>query len=363
MRVAFFTRRDAFVLRGGDTVQLEKTASHLAQLGVEVEVNPRLENGRTYSLAHIFNVQDPHQTAAHLQYCRRAGLPVVISPIYWDTSYQKTGVYREIARSIVRHESLPVVLRGFERIPTFRAAAIKWRLARWCLNEVDQVLPNSIAELEGIIHTFKLTRLRAKSTIVYNGVDSEWFVEHVSKLVPECERRGVVCVGRIEPAKGQLELIAGFLKTDIPNLTFVGYVHDTEYYRRCVSLASATDRVRFIPPLDHDELVNVYDAHRVHCLLSARESPGLVSIEAFARGCSLVVSEHCPFNEYFADIAVIAARDSVDSVANALQRQYVSPVFPTYEHQYQYSKERFVWSNIAAQTLKSYHELLTRWRS
>src|SRR3989304_4006641 len=87
MRVLFINSRpDALRNPGGDTIQAQKTKDALERLGVSVEVRASddLANPPAVDLAHIFNLQEPEPAWAAFQTLEKAGIPVVLSPIYWD---------------------------------------------------------------------------------------------------------------------------------------------------------------------------------------------------------------------------------------------------------------------------------------
>jgi glycosyltransferase involved in cell wall biosynthesis len=361
MKIAFLIRKNVYTLRGGDTVQLDKTINYLSNHGVECYVNPIRTIDDKFDIVHIFNVQDPWLTSEQIHEWRNENIPIVLSPIYWDTSYLNESLGRDLVRALIRQPRTPLALTPLNLISRFKTAKDRWLLTRWCLESVDLLLPNSIAELEGLVNAFKAIHIRKKSIIVFNGVDDSWFLNDFEKLTTHENRTGVICVGRIDPSKGQYELIKSFLQTDLPRLTIVGYPYNSKYYRECVSLGGA-DRVRFIEEVEHSEIIELYDQHRVHCLLSVRESPGLVSLEAFARGCSLVVTENCPLNEYFTDIALVANRNSIDSIAKALSRQHSINFAKNFKFEYKHFSENFLWSSISKKTYNAYQKLLTHWQ-
>jgi hypothetical protein len=87
MRVLFINSRpDALRNPGGDTIQAQKTKEALERLGVSVEVRASddLTDLPAVDLAHIFNIQEPEPAWTAFQTLQKIGIPVVLSPIYWD---------------------------------------------------------------------------------------------------------------------------------------------------------------------------------------------------------------------------------------------------------------------------------------
>ena len=72
MKVLMQSRKNFFELRGGDTVQLEKTKMELEKLGVEVDFSldfePDLSN---YDLVHLSNVTRIQETYLHVKNAKK----------------------------------------------------------------------------------------------------------------------------------------------------------------------------------------------------------------------------------------------------------------------------------------------------
>ena len=84
MKVLMQSRKNFFELRGGDTVQLEKTKMELEKLGVEVDFSldfePDLSN---YDLVHLSNVTRIQETYLHVKNAKKQGKPIVLSTTYF----------------------------------------------------------------------------------------------------------------------------------------------------------------------------------------------------------------------------------------------------------------------------------------
>ena len=67
MKVLMQSRKNFFDLRGGDTVQLEKTKAELEKLGVEVDFSLEFEPDLSkYDLVHLSNVTRIQETYLHV---------------------------------------------------------------------------------------------------------------------------------------------------------------------------------------------------------------------------------------------------------------------------------------------------------
>jgi hypothetical protein len=92
MRVLLINTPQSPKLRGGDTVQMEKTAEALRELGVETKVSTAPEpDARGYDIAHVFNLRTIDATERLVSALARQGVPIVMSPIYLDISQALWG--------------------------------------------------------------------------------------------------------------------------------------------------------------------------------------------------------------------------------------------------------------------------------
>jgi glycosyltransferase involved in cell wall biosynthesis len=362
MTIGFATRRDWLSHRGGDTIQMEKTMAALTSLGLRTIVCGEARYQASIDILHVINLQGVVEANKHIQRGIDYGVPIVLSPIIWDTSYLNTSNIQRLARSIARSSRIPIWLSFLNLSKDFRSSRKRWMLARNSLSQVDLILPNSIAELEGIVSLYGIPDIRAKSEVVYNGVDLDWYEKNISHLKPVDQRGGVVCVGRIESAKGQLELIRAFRSTKLPRLTIVGRCNGMGYYNLCLKEADFDKRITFLNEVDQSQLKEIYSNHRVHCLLSVRESPGLVSLEAYARGCALVVTPHCPVQEYFGNNVKVVNRQYTDQVACALTESHENYFKILNQRDYDCKRQKFNWESIGKCTLKCYEQVIQQLR-
>src|SRR5207302_95663 len=87
MKVLMVNWPGALRFRGGDLVQMRKTAEALKPLGVQVAESFDPEPDATgYDLAHVFNLRTVQVTPAQVAHLKKQGVPVVLSPIYLNPS-------------------------------------------------------------------------------------------------------------------------------------------------------------------------------------------------------------------------------------------------------------------------------------
>lgn len=361
MKVLFQNRADSLTSWGGDTTQMMKTKECLQKLGVEVEISLDAEPDLAgFDLVHLFNVQTADHGWRQMQHARRAGLPVVLSTIYWSNRhfyssedfvrYHCSPAVRKLARLDWR---LPALLLKLNR----RYGTKSELKHRRMLEAADLLLPNSYAEAEVLAAEFDAPWIRAKSLMVPNGiaVDSSPGPEAASTL--KSTEKYVLEVGRIEPIKGQLKLIEALMDLpDIP-LVFVGRSGNDAYYEKCCERGAQRGNTRFVAAVPHEEIGAYYAAAQVHVLPSLRESPGLVTLEAAMHGANCVVSFHGPIMEYFGSSAWSCDPCDPASIRQAVLSAWQSPPQVALRERI---LRNFTWDEAAKATLEGYRRALAQ---
>ena len=84
MRAVFQIRPNHEEQSGGDTVHAVRTAEELRALGVDTVVSGELVPDLSgCDLVHLFNTELIEPTFRHSLRARAAGVPIVLTPIYW----------------------------------------------------------------------------------------------------------------------------------------------------------------------------------------------------------------------------------------------------------------------------------------
>lgn len=360
MRVLWLVRDNLQTHPGGDTTQILQTKAALERLGVSIVLAHDLEPGREdCDLIHLFHLD---RLWEHLPVCQRlqnARVPAVLSTIYWPTdefdcggragvqgmlsrrfgsdAYQTLRLWQRFGLHSLRKRTP----RGWgRRLLSFR------RAARYLLETVAVILPNSNAEREQIEARFGVRR---PAVVVPNAADVSTFASPPDATVPE--RVGVLCVGRIEPRKNQSTLLHALGDADIP-LTLVGQPgrFSERYARRCHRMAGPN--VRFLEHRTPVQLRELYRAARVHACVSWYETPGLASLEAALCGCNLVVTPGGSTREYFSDQVYYAEPDNPRFIRVAVEAALAVEPEPTLAERV---AREFNWDAAARSTLEAYH--------
>lgn len=338
-------------ISGGHVVQLEETARALEMYGVRARIDFTQEVDLTgVDIVHGFCL-----IPGDVHYCRSRGLPVVVSPIYWDVRYGRDGL---LAGASVRS-----VLGSFRMASRFLVASLRngTRLTEACLTSVlvemeklatfeaaDLLLPNSAGEADSIRRDLGVTTPMA---IVPNGVDPARFDD---RGVPFEDRDFVLCVGRIDPHKNQLALIRA-LRGAGKKLVIVGYDHPDhpDYVRACREAGEGW--VEFIGGRPQAELRDVFAAARVHVVASWFETTGLVSLEAALSGCSVVTTGRGHAAHYFGDRAFYCDPADAKSIRGAVEAAWEHPPGPDVRR---HVLDNFTWDHVARATNDAYRRVL-----
>ena len=119
--------------------------------------------------------------------------------------------------------------------------------------------------------------------------------------------------------------------------------------------AEAGETIEFVPFLSQTELTNYYKRAKVHVLPSWFETAGLVTMEAAAMGCNVVIADKGDVREYFGDLAYYCNPESSQSIADAITKAMSEPVNPALK---KHVLENYTWGKAAEQTLSAYKMVL-----
>jgi glycosyltransferase involved in cell wall biosynthesis len=360
MKVLFIARASIYRNRGGDTIQLQKTAEYLAPLGVQADIRLADEaiDYSEYDLLHFFNLTRP---ADILNHYRNAAKPFVVSPLFVDytESDRKTRKgFSRLASALVstdRIEYVKVIARRLlngERIASRRYWWYGQRGSiRRVMGDAAMLLPNSANEYRRLQERFKMS---CPYRVIPNAVDRGLFAPAADDH--RREKDLVVCAARIEGIKNQLNLIRAVNETGL-RLILIGdpAVNQRSYYEAC--RRAAGPGVTFLNAIPHEELAAYYSRAQVHALPSWFETTGLSSLEAAAMGCSLVITDRGDTREYFGDEAVYCDPGSPASIRDALTKAVGKGASSVLQEKI---AAQYNWQQTAASTYAAYRTILGR---
>ncbi|MDI6869877.1 MAG: glycosyltransferase [Bacillota bacterium] len=371
LKVLFVNRPDALTVPGGDTTQMLKTKEALERRGVKVDVALTLSpDAAGYDLAHVFNLSIPYQTLSQASALRKQGVPVVLSPIYWDLSenWWASRCVPAVFSQARGEAELEQFLKGIadRTLALGDLKATTRNLAypnfeeeqRKALEAVDYLLPNSQAEMAQLRLTLGACAIHP-FTVVPNAVDAGLFLSATPDRF--VERFGltdfVICAGRIEGRKNQLMLLYALRECGLP-IVLAGASYDQEYLALCHQYAPP--QTLFAGPLSAVDLASAFAAARVHALPSWLDTPGLASLEAALAGCPVVVGNRGAEREYFQDEARYCDPASVAAIREAVWEAYHTPRPEVQERLRHRILTQYTWDRAAEMTVTGYQEALDR---
>jgi len=358
MKVLFIARATLYKNRGGDTIQILKTAEYLRKLsvGVDIKLTDEPIDYSGYQLLHFFNIIRPADILKHIN---ASSLPYVISPVFVDYSESDRQTRRGLPRLLLRLfsrdgvEYFKVISRRLlngERIvsPAYLLLGQK-RSIRRILRKAGLLLPNSASE-------YRRLQLRYSTECPYrvipNAVDAGIF--QPAPGLPGRESDLVLCAGRIEGIKNQLNLIRAVNGSSFRLiLAGVPAANQGAYYQACRRAAGPA--VCFAGIHSQEELLAYYSRAAVHVLPSWFETTGLSSLEAAVMGCAVVVTDKGDTREYFDHHAYYCDPGSPGSILEALQQAAREGPSATLQEKI---LSQYTWVHTAKATLSAYETVL-----
>jgi glycosyltransferase involved in cell wall biosynthesis len=354
LKVLFIARATLYKDKGGDTVQVLETARQLEKLGVRVDV--RLTNEvidyTSYDLLHFFNIIRPADILKHIGLSRK---PYVVSTIFVDYSeYDKqarkgwAGLLFKIF-SGDRIEYMKVVARAVKNGEKIVSPSYLYygqrRSIRKIIRGAALLLPNSASEYARLSRAYGVEQ---EYRVIPNAIDPQLFHPPASATVRE--KGLVICVGRIEGRKNQLNLIQALNGTEF-NVVIIGSPSANQggYYEACRAAAGPT--ISFVPATDQETLKGFYSRAQVHVLASWFETTGLSTLEAAAMGCTIVITDKGDQREYFGGHAFYCDPAVPATILEAVRR--AAAALPDGELQKKIFSN-YIWERTAEETAKAY---------
>lgn len=335
MKVGFINSVPFSFIYGGGETQTARTLEELQKLQVDVERFDPWKLEFDYSILHFFGCK--YWLSDWVFLAKGKGAKIVVSPI-----------------SYIVRPTLSRTLLGL--VDPWLPIRTTFRLHKEILQAADMLLPNSHAEADQLGRYFGVERDRIR--VVYNAADTSY-----SHATPDEFRKRygisdfVLCVGKIEPRKNQLNLIKALKDTRTHLVLIGGPIPNVPEYFHAVKASMANDpyilHIPFLPP-GSSLLASAYAAAKVHALVGFNETPGIAALEAGLAGANLVNSNIPPVREYFKDVSsycnpysIQSIRETIFQALNASRNGKPRKLI----------LDRYTWERAASNTLKAYESI------
>lgn len=368
MKVLMQTRENAFTLAGGDTTQLVKTKEALERMGVEVDISLDLHPDVSgFDVVHLFNLTRVQETYIQAKNARAADKPIVLSTIYWPTDDFEKGAATGLRGFLGKRLSVD----GMERLKAIgkyvlrgeRSEGARYlirhsfhRMQLEILESCDVFLPNAKTEMDKIEECLGFHS--DDFVVVPNAVDVSCITTAKNTASDDFKRykNWIVCIGRIDIRKNQMGLIKAIEGSDY-KVVFVGRKSPghREYADRVVSTIEANENMEWIEQLSNTDIYRLCGECRVSVLPSWFETPGLVSLEAAAMGCNVVVSPEGTTKDYFGSSAFYCNASDPSSIRSALDKAYNADYDDKFGEKI---LREYTWEQAAKKTLEGYEKAL-----
>lgn len=370
MKVLMQIRRNAFELEGGDTIQMLRTKQALERLGVMIDVSTELHpDVSAYDVVHLFNLTRVQETYFQALNAKKAGKPIVLSTIYWPFEEYESTATLGLRGFFGRHLSID----GMERLKAAGKYALRGerdmgtrylmtssytQMQRSILESTDVFLPNAKTEMDKIEE--HLNFCSDDYVVVPNAVDVDSIRE--ARELPSEEYAGyedyLICVGRIDARKNQLNLVRAIEGTGY-KLLLVGKESPghKRYFRQVMAEAKRNSNIEYVERIDNSELYKVYARCPVSVLPSWFETPGLASLEAAAMGCRIIVSPKGTTRDYFGDDAFYCDVSDPLSIRSCIDNAYRAEPKAVFAERIM---TECTWDKAAERTFEGYRKALAR---
>lgn len=323
---------------GGGETQLINTMNALKKIGVDIDYYDLWNKEYACDILHIFGCHDWLYKWASL--AKQKGIKIALSTIaYSDT---KMTFKRKL----------------YERFDSLLPIDTTYRLNRKLIQISDILLPNSNEECRYLDDILGASNKR--KMVIPNATDLRY---KYGKPDIVREKYGLVdyvlCVGKIEPRKNQLNLVKALKGTDIPLVLLGSFIpNDKAYYDEVCSIVEKCPNMHHIEflPYDSDILASLYAGAKVHVLLGESETPGIVNLEAGLAGASLVVGDCLPVREYLKEYAIYVDYKNIEAIRDVIVRVYHE--IRRGERLSEFIENNYTWDVVAKKTLKAYQTVL-----
>jgi len=376
MKVLMVGRIGLMEVGGGDKVQIMNTAKELEKLGVEVDIRTSLDVDMVpYDLVHVFQLDWTPETYFYAKKAKKAKKPLILSPIHHSVEevkkFEENYAFdlRRLSKFLFKEQhsrdTFKNVYRSFfnpaKAIPTIKSIFIGLKkMHQKTLSLSDVVLVQTDLEAWDLKKTYGVDFKWVK---IPNGVGEQFLKQSglENPFKKDNLENYILCVGRIEPRKNQLSIIAAvkLARKEIGKdlrLVFIGKKSNRrhlEYVSRFNKQLKESHWITHVEQVPYEQMPSYYHFAKAGVSASWFETTGLTSLEALFCGANAVAAGDRA-KEYLGKNAFYCSPDDVNSIKEAIIKAYNAnpPVIP------EDMKRNYTWENAARKTLEVYKNSL-----
>jgi len=355
LKILMMMRPNARTQRGGDTVVLDRLTDELIKLGHEVTIDLDGEQDPAqYDITHLYNFATEKVTEKLARKCVERGAKYVVTTLYED--------WPLFFNQMILQE---LILSGYVKYGQPREYWERFRHAGEQINKADiqdntftatnaQILISS-----GYNESVSLRRDfpdAGEIEICKFGSEITEFTDggELFRKQNRMHDEYILCVGRLEQRKNQLGLLKALEDSDL-NIVFAagGFTYEPMYEAACRKF-HRKGRSLFLGRVPADVLTSAYDGAKAHVLPSWYELPGLVSLEAAARGLPVVATEYGTIRDYLGDDAFYCDPGNPDDIAIVVEKALATPVSPELKKR----AAQYTWAETARRSVELYERAI-----
>lgn len=369
MKILMQNRADLYTKPGGDLIQMEKTKQELEKLGVHVDISTDITpNLSTYDAVHLFNITRIHETVLQAHNAKKQKKPIILSPIYHIQEeidlYEKLGrtgpikLLSQMGLTNQLKEQMKAMYRGLQDPQQLQAAS--YLLMKGFFRSQKETVAISdilcvLAESEAL-QIEKDFSISKPFVITPNGVDVH-DVASITALPSEIQhlKDFILCVGRIEDRKNQLNLIKALKGTNTP-LILVGApnANHRQYVNQVMRMIHERKDIYYYPSLPHNQVLTLNKLATVSVSVSWFEVLSLAVLEAAMMGANIVTTDVGYIKEYLQENAWYCHPNDIQSIQKSISRAYNTPKSDKLKN----SLKKYTWEYAAKQVLSAYKKAL-----
>ena len=353
LRIAMQNRPNTMDAAGGDTVVMQNLKQELEKMGMQVDLQFKLEDLSQYDIVHIYNFVLPEMLKLYVDNALKQNKPSIITPMYEDwpkfqsQSFKSYYVFKEYIEQGQPKDLFEQIAAPLKRMKPHPRADNGYNVRM-----AGGITPSGPHEAERIREDYPFARnivpVYLGCDITESDVSADLFYEKTGL------KDFVLCVARAETKKNELMLMKALEDEDIPIVFAIGdFTYQGPYLELCQKFKRRGKTI-FLDRLSDEMLVSVYKAAKVHALPSWYELPGMVSVEAAHYDCNVVASPWGTIEDYLGDFGYYCEPDDPEDIRRAVIDAMNDPVNPAQKEHV----KQFTWKRSAELTLEAYQNAI-----